>query len=122
MHPPPAESWPELHRCESLREARSIITSIAAMEFEVRLRDAASNRLIEPDDPELEAAGPFVIEVRRQHLEDLSDVLDQIVDEQQEFDRFVDDWHSITDRRLVLLFILAACVIVLLAILTVLEL
>ncbi len=65
--------WRELHRCEDLFEARAVATSIAAMEFEARLHEGGG--------------AYYIIEVRGADWADLADVLPEIIDEQQEFDR-----------------------------------
>ncbi len=66
-------SWRELHRCEDLLEARAVATSIAAMEFEARLYEGGG--------------AYYIVEVRGADWADLADVLPEIIDEQQEFDR-----------------------------------
>jgi hypothetical protein len=81
----PAEQWRELYRCEDLLQARAVATSIAGMEFEVRMRGAGE---LAPDDLELDeqASGPFIIEVRPLDWTHLVDVLTEIIAEQEEFD------------------------------------
>ncbi len=66
-------SWRELHRCEDLLEARAVATSIAAMEFEARMYEDGGTY--------------YVIDVRGADWHDLADVLPEIIDEQREFDR-----------------------------------
>ena len=82
----PAEPWRELYRCDDLLQARAVATSIAGMEFDVRMRALGSQSL---DDVELDdqvGDGPFVIEVRPLDWTHLVDVLAEIIDEQAEFD------------------------------------
>jgi len=71
-------AWCELYRCTDETEARAITTTIAAMEFDVRLHDLGSGD-----------GGPFVIETRAEDWSGLADVLDQIVDEQARFDQSI---------------------------------
>lgn len=66
--------WCELCRFEDQTLARAVATTIAAMEFEVRL---------------VSAEAPFVVEVTGPHRSDLADVLEEIIDEQLEFDRML---------------------------------
>ncbi len=76
-------SWCELCRFEDLLLARAVATSIAAMEFDVRLNapDRGTDDDAHPGRP------PYVIQVGRGAWNELADVLDEIIDEQQEFDR-----------------------------------
>ena len=101
-------SWLELHRCEDLLEARAVATSIAAMEFEARL---------------YEDGGPdYIIEVRGADWADLADVLPEIIDEQQEFDRRLEQRRaSPVNRRMIVIVSLTSLVEVL-AILRLIEL
>lgn len=71
-------SWRELARFSDLLLARAVATSIAAMEFDVRLRGGGES-----------PRPPFRIEVQGTHWADLAEVLEEIVDEQVEFDRQV---------------------------------
>jgi len=79
--------WRELCRFDDLLSARAVATSIAAMEFDVRLCAADA-----PAEPPPEHAHdhpgrpPFVVEVRSRHWHDLADVIDEIIAEQREFD------------------------------------
>lgn len=68
-------TWCELCRFDDPALARAVATSIAAMEFDVRLRGADH--------------APFVIEVAGTHRKDLAEVLEEIIDEQVEFDRML---------------------------------
>jgi hypothetical protein len=61
-------TWRELAQFDDLPLARAVATSIAAMEFEVRLQDGR-------------------VEVHGAHWDDLAEVLQEIIDEQVEFDR-----------------------------------
>ena len=67
-------TWCELCRFDDAVLARAVATSIAAMEFDVRLRAAVP---------------PFVVEVPDSERLELAEVLDEIVDEQVEFDRML---------------------------------
>ena len=112
--------WVELHRYEGLGEARTIVTCIAAMEFEVQLRDLATGRPVEPEDEG--AGGPYVIDARPADREDLADVLGEIVDEQREFDEFIDRWHTTTNRRMRIFLVVMIILVALLAVFGLLEL
>ena len=75
-------SWRELCRFEDPMLARAVATSIASMEFDVRLRPSG---------------GPaVVVQVVSGEWGELADVLDEIVDEQVEFDRMLLDRSSAT--------------------------
>lgn len=78
-------SWCELCRFDDLLQARAVTTSIASMEFEVRLCAVGSSARSDPDTHPGRA--PFIVQVDISHVRDLADVLDEIIDEQQEFDR-----------------------------------
>ena len=71
-----AAPWRELCRFDDPGLARAVATSIASMEFEVHL-----------SEPEGGQHRAFVIEVEHGDWPELTDVLDEIIDEQQEFDR-----------------------------------
>jgi hypothetical protein len=111
--------WRRLHRCEDLRGARAVATSIAAMEFEVRVRDLISGVLVDVVDDEL--TGPFAIEVRGADWADLADVLDELIDEQETFDAFVDGWHARSTRAMRIVLAAVVLIIALLAILGVFD-
>jgi len=70
-------TWCELCRFDDLVLARAVATSIASMEFDVRL--CAIDR------------PPYIVQVEDVHVRDLAAVLDEIVDEQREFDRMLSD-------------------------------
>lgn len=110
-----AAEWRELHRCDDLLQARAIATSIAAMEFDVRLMSA-------DDDAEVDVAveggcgsgcgcasraaelpGPFIIQVPREHLNRLRDVLPDIIVEQQEFDESLEARHATSNQHRVMI-------------------
>ncbi len=75
-----SNSWRELARFDDLPLARAVATSIASMEFDVRVSGADSEAVDVPDPP-------YRIEVHHTHWHDLADIFDEIVDEQVEFDR-----------------------------------
>jgi len=88
--------WRDLYWCEGLARARAIATSIAAMEYDVRLRNATTALPVLDDEEDW--GGGYIIEARSADWNDLVDVIDQIIDEQQEFDQFVEDWHGRAGR------------------------
>ena len=111
--------WRRLHRCEDLHSARAVATSIAAMEFEVRVRDLISGALVDVADDDL--TGPFAIEVRGADWAELADVLEEIIDEQETFDAFLDRWHARSTRAMRIVLALVVLIIALLAIFGVLD-
>ena len=77
-------SWCELCRFDDLLQARAVTTSIASMEFEVRLCAVGSSARSDPDTHPGRA--PFIVQVDISDVRDLAEVLDEIIDEQREFD------------------------------------
>ena len=71
--------WRELARFNDLSLARAVATSIASMEFDVRLQGGEKPGAVPPS--------PYRIEVQCIHWADLAEVLEEIVDEQREFDQ-----------------------------------
>jgi hypothetical protein len=90
-------SWHELHTCDSLREAMTIATSIEAMEFDARICRLATGEPIV--DGEAEEVGPYVVEVPLPYARELLEVIDLIIEEQREFDAFLDEVHAAASRR-----------------------
>ncbi len=84
------DAWRELCRFEDLGLARAVATSIAAMEFDVRM----SARGPVTDDDAHPGRPPYVIQVEHGVWDELADVLDEIVEEQQEFDRLLAERHT----------------------------
>jgi len=82
-------SWCELCRFDDLLLARAVTTSIAAMEFDVRL--CPIGLAARGDDETHPGRPPYVVQVSTDHVHDLADVLDEIIDEQQDFDRMLAD-------------------------------
>ncbi len=80
-------SWCELCRFDDLFQARAVTTSIAAMEFEVRLCAFGSSARSDPDTHP--GHPPFIVQVDVSHVCDLAEVLDEIIEEQREFDRML---------------------------------
>jgi hypothetical protein len=80
-------SWRELCRFNDPLLARAVATSIAAMEFDVRLRATdgpGSARAASRD-----GRHPYAVQVIASEWGELADVLDEIIDEQREFDRML---------------------------------
>lgn len=102
--------WRELFRSNDLAPARSVLVSIASMEFEVRLRSLdASRRTTAPvenassapaNEFDADDRGPFIVEVQDRDWAELADVIDQIVDEQEAFDEELDRHHH--ERKLIM--------------------
>jgi hypothetical protein len=115
--------WAPLCRCGDAKLARTIVTTIAAMEFDVRLRDAASNSVIEDlEDLEDPDAGPFLVEVHREDADALGRVLDELVEEQDEFDRFLDQRDRAVMSAQRLFLILVIVIVAILAVFGLIEL
>jgi len=106
--------WRELFRCDDFRQASAVATSIAAMEFDVQLRSTeprssphtAAGAFDDPyaDDWERTQRGPFIIEVSPQHWQPLRDLLDEIVQEQVEFDALLEG-RVVRNRKYILVVI-----------------
>lgn len=101
-------SWRELHRCEDLLEARAVATSIAAMEFEARLYE--------------DGGAYYIIEVRGADWADLADVLPEIIDEQREFDRRLEQCRASRVRPRMIVIVSLTSLVELLAVLRLIEL
>lgn len=80
-------SWCELCRFDDLLQARAVTTSIAAMEFDVRLCAVGSPARSDPDTHP--GRPPFIVQVDITDVRDLAEVLDEIIEEQREFDRML---------------------------------
>jgi len=94
--------WRELCRFDDPQLARAVATSVASMEFEVRLN---------PDEPTDLAAPPFIVQVDDSDWATLTDVLDEIIDEQVQFDRlFAIHQTKYRRQRIVLILSLAGVV------------
>jgi hypothetical protein len=81
-----AEEWNELHHCADVDEARRIATTIAAMGFEVRVRDLGEGGTLLDGAEKGDAVGPFALETPADQHADLAEVLGEIIDEQAAFD------------------------------------
>jgi hypothetical protein len=119
-------SWRELTRCDDLAEAGAIATSIAAMEFDVRIRDLGTGVVIGDehhpgvghDGGAVDVVnGPCVIEARAEDWADLTDVLDQIVDEQGAFDAHLERRDDLARRARRLFMLLMIIIVSVLAVL-----
>ncbi|MHC4415694.1 MAG: hypothetical protein ACYS0G_10450 [Planctomycetota bacterium] len=89
-------SWCELARFDDLPLARAVATSIAAMEFDVQLHDpdqGAGDEAIA-----LPRRTRYVVEVDGRDRAALADVLQEIIDEQEEFDRALARRQSATEH------------------------
>ena len=114
--------WQELCRFTDPQLARSVATSIASMEFDVRLTGddrRAQPGLRESTNP---ATAPYVIEVNHSDWGGLADILDEIVDEQIEFDQLFETRHTKHSRQRIFVIITMTGIIEVLAILGLIEL
>lgn len=92
--------WRELFRCDDLRLARAVATSIAAMEFDVRLcsvNPAAGTMDVDDVPADTAIPGPHVIEVAQADWHRLAALLGEIIDEQREFDQML-EWRRERNR------------------------
>ncbi len=107
-------SWRVLYAGEGLARARVIATAIEAMEFEVRLCDVATDLPVEALGANLDHDGVYRIEARGEDWSDLAEVLEQIIEEQSEFDAFLEHRDSsVLNAQRVFLGVVVALVIVL---------
>jgi hypothetical protein len=84
---PEQSPWRDLHRTADQRELTSIVTTIAAMEFDVRCCDVYGKPINVHDAEGLD--GPFCVQVRPEDHVALREVLAEIISEQDEFDALV---------------------------------
>lgn len=85
--------WRELHRTTDLDEARTIITCLLAMEFEVCLRDTRGDIAVgalQDETAVRELVGALSIDVRDEDHAELCDILDELLEEQRTFDATID--------------------------------
>lgn len=104
-----ANNWQELCRFTDQALARAVATSIAAMEFDVRLIEIAS-------------PNQYVIEVDHDNWSALSDLLQEIVDEQIEFDDLLEIHQATRGRQRIIIIIALTGVVEVMAILGLIEL
>ncbi len=114
--------WRELCRFNDPQLARAVATSVASMEFEVRL--AGNDRLSRQscDEPSDLAAPPFIVQVDDSDWAKLTDVLDEIIDEQVQFDRLFETHHVKYRRQRILIILTLTGVVEALVILGLIEL
>ncbi|MCH7603316.1 MAG: hypothetical protein IIB54_11170 [Planctomycetes bacterium] len=90
------QSWRELYRSNDLHEASMIATCIAAMEFEVVLSDATGQHIDKPSPHQ--SRPPFIVKVTSACWAQLNDVLEEIIEEQMQFDSYLSSWHETAAR------------------------
>lgn len=103
--------WLELCRFTDQGLSQAVATSIAAMEFDVRLIEIENQNQRQ-----------FVIEVDPEHFDALNDILQEIVDEQIEFDDLLNFHRTSRDRHRIIIFIAITGVVEVIAILQLIEL
>ena len=103
--------WQELCRFTDQSLSRAVATSIAAMEFDVRLIEIGN-----------QSDRQFVIEVDHEHFDALNDILQEIVDEQIEFDDLLELHHATRGRQRIIIIIALTGVVEVIAILGLIEL
>ena len=106
-----ANQWQELCRFTDQSLSRAVATSIAAMEFDVRL--------IEIGNPNQRQ---YVIEVDHDHFDALNEILQEIVDEQIEFDELLEFNSATHGRQRIIIIIALTGVVEVIAILGLIEL
>ena len=108
--------WRELVRGEDLGQVAAIATSIESMEYEARVVDVGHSSVTSSSE------GPFIVQVRAHEWGELTEVLDQIIDEQATFDERLDarDTRVIHARRVFLMVMIV--IVAVLALLGILEL
>ena len=107
------QSWRELYRSNDLYEASMIATCISAMEFEVVLSDVSGQRI---DNPPHEGTGPpFIVKVSSVCWAQLNDVLEEIIEEQMQFDTYLSSWHVTAARWERNLLVLIIAIVMVLA-------
>jgi len=81
--------WRTLYRCDDLMQARAVATSIEAMEYEVQIRFGEGDEATTDGERDISAEfkGPFSVQVPERDWPELARVLDEIVQEQVEFDQ-----------------------------------
>ena len=101
------DTWAELFHSEDLNRVNMVATCLAAMEFDVRLGCAGHRQ------PKCGGAKgchpPYVIQVPADDFPHLVELLDEIIDEQEQFDHFIDSWHTRArngERRLLIALII----------------
>lgn len=104
------DHWPALYASEDLPEVRMLATCLSAMDFEVAVEEDASTA---PDGRSVHArlggGSPHVVRVRAEDHDELSDLLEEILSEQDEFDAAIESWHTRanrTERRLLVTMII----------------
>mgnify|MGYP006291073619 CR=1 FL=1 len=72
-------------------------TSIAAMEFDVRLLDGAGAEIVQFEDRSVHAP-PYAVEVPADDAADLADVLPELINEQRDFDHSLEQRDALIGR------------------------
>ncbi|MCH8823713.1 MAG: hypothetical protein IH984_09425 [Planctomycetes bacterium] len=103
--------WQELCRFTDQTLARAVATSIAAMEFDVRLIEIGNLNQRQ-----------YVIEVDCEHFDALNEILQEIVDEQIEFDELLEFNCTTRSRQRIIIIIALTGVVEVIAILGLIEL
>jgi len=112
------QTWRELHRTQDSREAMTVLTTIAAMEFEVRCPGARHAEAGEEEGALTLGDPPFIIEVREEDWIDLRGVLGSLLEEQAEFERLYEERRERRrrfERWMVMVVALGAVITMLLA-------
>lgn len=103
--------WRELCRFTEQNLSQAVATSIAAMEFDVRLIEIGNQNQRQ-----------YVIEVDHEHFNALNEILQEIVDEQVEFDELLEFHRATRGRQRIIIIIALTGVVEVMAILGLIEL
>ena len=114
----PASAWRELWLSDDLVEACAVSTTILAMEYEARLVDRDGRGV----GPGSDSSGPFRVYVREADWPQLSEVVEEIVAEQAEFDQYLEGWRSLASRLHRALLLALIVIVAVLAIVGAIEL
>ncbi|HWB21061.1 MAG TPA: hypothetical protein VG711_12220 [Phycisphaerales bacterium] len=105
-------NWRELFRTTSLYEARTIATTLEAMEFpaQLRVQDVHSSSSEEAElhlEKLTGLKGPFVISVAPEDWPHLIAVLDELIEEQRSFDAELEAQQQLDVQRNMLILVSA---------------
>lgn len=96
--------WRILYRTEDPDTVRKLVTSIAAMEFDVRCSNTDGD-IVQSADEQF-GSPPYVVEVPESVWPELHELVHEIISEQDEFDAMLDAREHISQRRRRMLILL----------------
>lgn len=101
--------WRAIYRSSDTDKVRKLITSLAAMEFDVRCTNSSGSS-IQCHDEQF-GSSPYLVEVAEEDWPELAGLVDEIISEQDEFDAMLDAREHLGHRKrrlLILLIIIVA--------------